>query len=209
MVMTLQQEIKTILGPYYDENARYQFIHKDTQYSVDVINGAWDENDVAEGELLRSTIPRFAIYQKPADFIDDDWIFKQPLNKIKNLSVYDKLVKHYGFNDEDYLNGNTEALENYYRDVIKDFECCVQFYLREYFEFTEESHQALKENNVCLLKARGFKIEKVKCLDFPEMFEELDIVDKILAKTKEKFISILNAKMPKGMHHSIIIYKED
>lgn len=207
--MANQSDFKTLLGPCYDENERYYFLNEDNSYFEDVREVGGGDDEIVEGGMMIPTILQIPIYQAHDDFIDDDWIFKQPLSKIKNLSVYDKLVKDYGFKDEDYLDGNTEALENYYRDVRADSEFFVNLYLKEYFEVTRDSCQSLKEEGQCLLRARWFDIENVKGVDLPEMFEELGIVDKILAKTKEEFGATFGDQMPQGIHQSIAIYKED
>lgn len=206
--MANQSDFKTLLGPCYDENAHYYFLNEDNPYFLDVREVGGGDDEYYEGGMMIPTILQIPIHQSYDDFIDKDWVLKQPLDKIKNLSMYNDLVKNYGFKDEDYLDGNIEALENYFRDLINDSEFFVNLYLKEYFEFTRESCQSLKEEGACLLRARWFDIENAKGVDLPVMFEELGIIDKILAKTKEEFGATFGDQMPRGMHQEIAIYKE-
>lgn len=212
--MTSQVEFKTFLGSYYEEDANYRFDYEAPSYgshiSVEEVGGG--DNDIAEGEMIVPVVLNITVDTFHPGFMSEKWFLNQPLDKIKKSSMYDKLVETYGFNDDDYLNGNTEALRDFYGDIRSTMnyrlKSGLKLYLKQYYILTENSVQDLEESGQCLLEARGFDISKIEGLNIPEIFAELDILDTFLEQNKENFGEMYSYSMPKSVHHEIRLIKD-
>lgn len=210
--MSSQADMKTFLGPYYDENEYYYFGPEARSY--DLLARSTEEvycgyNEVAEGELIIPVVINIRFDGFDSRFMDDKKFLNQPLDKIKKSSVYDKLVKNYGFNDEDYLNGDTEALWDYYTDIKSTMnshlKSGVKIYLKQYYVLTEDALKELEESDKCFLEARGFDISKIEGVSMPEIFEELGMLDTILERSKETMGEVYSASLPKCVHHAVTL----
>lgn len=137
-----QQDFKELLGKFYNEDANY---------SLDIV--AYDDTYAASNPALKIEVEDLdyivepgeittavKLYVNASDFVDElntwDKIYHQPIEKIQSLSIYDKLIKEYGFKDEDYLDGNFEALNNYLFDHDEETDFHLSVTVKENFKLT-------------------------------------------------------------------------
>jgi len=206
--MANQQDVKTVLGKYYDENANY-----DIDVNIDPSGVAFDfdelecDEEYGEGEARLTSR-----YEIDADIFFYEsypmtgW-YPPSLDKIKKLSMYKELVDEYGFDDDEYLDGNNEALWDYYTDVLRKTEQCFDITFYEDMQLDEDLLKALEESGQTRFLTFDAKILKIEPKNIPSIIEELDLVDDMLTQAKaeyEEFFEIRIADEDQAMHHVTI-----
>lgn len=206
--MATQQDVKTVLGKYYDENANY-----DIDVNIDPSGVAFDfdelecDEEYGEGEARLTSR-----YEIDADIFFYEsypmsgW-YPPSLDKIKKSSMYKELVDEYGFDDAEYLDGNNEALWDYYTDVLRKTDQYFDITFYEDMQLDEDLLKALEESGQTRFLTFDAKILKIKPKNIPSIIKELDLVDDMLTKAKaeyEEFFKIRIADEDQAMHHVTI-----
>ena len=193
--MANQQDIKTLLGKYYDEDAGYRMM-----ISEDSSGLLFDFKVLATDEQYEEGAARFTSRMEididgflKLSYSESD-IYHQPLDKIKKLSMYKELVNEYGFDDNAYLEGNAEALKDYYSDVISDDQL-INIILQEDMQLDESQLQYLEEDGKTRILTVNSKILKVESKQTPLILEELNFLDDMLAQAKEEFEDLFRTRI--------------
>lgn len=184
-----RQEVKELLGKFYDEN-KY---HKASLT-------AQDDTYAALSPALRLEIVGFDYQVEPgliktvtkldvnaSDFIDEleayDKIYNQSFDRLKSLSMYDTLVNKYGLTESDYNNGNFEAIDNYMSDNADDeYRFYLYATLHEEFRLTEENVEQLSQDGYADICANSFKILNIEEHITPKMMSELGLSSSMVSE---------------------------
>lgn len=211
--MATQQDVKTVLGKYYDENANYDIYPNIDSSGIlfDFDELECDEEYGEGGARLTSRLEINADIFFSESYSKSEW-YRQPLDKIKKLSMYKELVDEYGFDDAEYLDGSTynEALENYYDDVRFNNEQYLDIILQEDMQLDEDALKELEENGETRIYTFDAKILKIEPKNIPSIIEELDLVDDMLTQAKaeyEEFFKIRIADENLAIN-DVTIYKD-
>ena len=108
--------------------------------------------------------------------------------------MYKELVNEYGFDDNAYLEGNAEALKDYYSDVISDDQL-INIILQEDMQLDESQLQYLEEDGKTRILTVNSKILKVESKQTPLILEELNFLDDMLAQAKEEFEDLFRTRI--------------
>lgn len=184
-----QQEVKELLGEFYDESKHYE-----------VSLTAYDDTYAASNPALRIEVEGFDYKIEPglittvvkldvnaSDFIDElgtfDKIYNQHFDRFKSLSMYDTLVNKYGFTESDYINQNFESINNYMGDNADD-EYTFHLYvtLQEEFRLTEDNVEKLMQDGYSDIYSKSFKILNSNEHITPKMMSELGLGGLIVAE---------------------------
>lgn len=151
-VVLNQQEVKELLGKFYNDDKRYNV-------SLNVSDNTY----TASNPALRLIGKNFQYGVEPggisthveldidaSEFVSEfkicDKVYGTPIDKIKSLSVYDTLVKDYGFKDQEFIDGNHDTLRDYIDDhQEEEYKFILNASLQENFALDEDSLQRLEE----------------------------------------------------------------
>jgi len=195
--MATQQDVKTVLGKYYDEDANY-----DIRVLIDASGILFDFDELECDEEYGEGGARFTSRLE----INADIFFAesystselyQPLDKIKKLSMYKELVDEYGFDDDEYLNGSTynEALEDYISDVRVNNDQYLDIILQEDMQLDENALKELEEDGETRIYTFDAKILKIEPKNIPSIIEELDVVDDMLTQAKAEYEELFKIRI--------------
>lgn len=194
--MANQQDIKTLLGEYYDEDARYRIM-----LNIDSSGILFDFTVLGTDEQYEEGGARFTsrIEINAKDFFNlvysESDIYHQPLDKIKKLSMYKELVNKYGFDDNAYLEGNTDALMDYYEEVVSSNDQYFNIILQEDVQLDESQLQNLEEDGETRVLTVDCKVLKVESKQTPLIIEELGLLDDLLTLAKEEYEDLFKIRI--------------
>ena len=181
-VILNQQEVKKLLGKFYDEDKHYN-----------AILSAYDDTYAASNPALKIAVEGFdyeiehglittvvKLDVNASDFIDEleafGKIYNQHVDRFKSLSMYNTLVNKYGFTESDYNNSNFEAIHHYMSDNSDD-ECNFHLYvtLQEEFRLTENHVEQFSQEGYANLYSNSFKILDTNEHITPKLMSELGL----------------------------------
>lgn len=180
-VVLNQQEVKELLGEFYDENKHYN-----------VNLSALDDIYAASNPALRIEVEGFdyeidlglittvvKLDIDASDFIDEleayNKIYNQNFDQFKSLSMYDTLVNKYGFTESDYNNRNFEAIDNYIEDHDDELNFHLHVTLQEEFRLTEDHIERLLKEGYTNIFSKSYKILNIDEHIMPKMISELGL----------------------------------
>ena len=184
-----QQEVKELLGEFYDENKHYV-----------VSLEAHDDTYAASNPALKIEVEGFDYKIEPglittvvkldvnaSDFIDEleayNKIYNQHVDRFKSLSMYDTLVNKYGFTESDYNNQKFEAIDNYMSDNSDDeFNFHLYATLQEEFRLTEDNVEKLMQDGYSDIYSKSFKILNTNEHITPKLMSELGLGGLMIAE---------------------------
>lgn len=210
--MATQQDVKTVLGKYYDEDTNY-----DIYVNIDSSGLLFDfdelECDEEYGEGSARLTSRFEINADIffAESYSTSELYRQPLDKIKKLSMYKELVDEYGFDDAEYLDATyNEALEDYISDVRVNNDQYLDIVLQEDMQLDENALKELEEDGETRIYTFDSKILKVEPKNIPSIIEELDVVDDMLTQAKAEYEKLFEIRIVDESlaMHDVTIYKD-
>lgn len=177
-----QQEVKELLGEFYDENKHYTVslrAHDDTYAASNpALKIEVEGLDYKVEPGLITTVVKLDV--NASDFIDEldawDKIFNQHFDRIKTLSMFDTLTNKYGLTESDYNNQNFESIKNYIFDnTDEEFRFYLYVTLQEEFRLTEDNVEKLIQDGYSDIYSKSFKILNTDEHIIPKLMSELGL----------------------------------
>lgn len=187
-----QSDIKSLLDQFYDENAHYEGQISLSNYQVygGPPNYPQDLNYEIEPGYIK-TISKIEInYQKgPVDVLNETktWhdIKKLPLEKIKNLSMYNELVDEYDFIDEEYVEDGYTPLNGYLADHGEEDEHSIIVTIQNTYSLNEDHIKALENHEKIHLSTLKIDIVDVVAKEVPPIIKELNLTDQLIKEEND------------------------
>lgn len=193
-----QPEFKELLGKFYDEDKHYSLTMTAFDDSYHESNPALkieteDLDYVVEpGEITTAV----KLYVNSSDFLTElnTWnkIYHQPIEKIQSLSMYDKLVKEYGFKDQDYLDGNFEALDDYLFDHDEETDFHLSFTVKEKFNLT--APEVFDNPSYIGVYETSYQIVDASERVIPNIINELGLSGQLIEEESREFKGYLDVE---------------
>ena len=187
-----QGDVKSLLDQFYDENAHYEgqiSLNNDQIYYAPPTYPQDLNYEIEPGYIKTISKIEINYQQGPVDVLNETktWheIKKLPLEKIKNLSMYNELVDKYDFIDEEYVEDGYPPLNGYLADHGEEDEHSIIVTIQNTYSLNEDHIKALENHEKIYLSILKIDIVDVVAKEVPPIIKELNLTDQLMQEEND------------------------